>query len=131
MKTNIKTVEQAFAYTGRDYASLEKLKEVYPEKDRAHFLADYQLKVAIEALNKESNSGNDWQAYLNGNPDEKELWVWIERNPNGVGFVVGDTDTVWTGTTSGVCSRLLLLNKEVYENLCEHFSELFHPASCE
>jgi len=123
METQIITVEAALSYTGRDLAVLEAFKAL-PENDRAHFEADYKLKVAIEALNKEDNNGEAWKPNFDGNNDQRELWVWIKNNPDGVGFVVGDANTFWANSNAYVGSRHVLKSMDVFYRLKENFMHL-------
>lgn len=123
METQIKTVEAALSYTGRDLAVLEAFKAL-PENDRAHFEADYSLKVAIEALNKEDNNGEAWKPNFDGNNEQRELWVWIKNNPDGVGFVVADANSDWAFTYTGVGSRHVLKSMNVFRLLKENFMHL-------
>ena len=123
METQIKTVEAAFSYTNRDLAVMEAFKSL-PENDRAHFEADYKLKVAIEALNKEDNNGEAWKPNFDGNNEQRELWVWIKNNPDGVSFVVDDTNSFWTYTNANVGSRHVLKSMNVFHRLKENFMDL-------
>ena len=123
MKTKITSVKKAFSYTGREIATLEAFKAL-PEKDQKHFEADYSLKVAIEALNKEDNGGKDWQPSFDGNNGQRELWAWIKNNPDWVGFVVVASGTHYTNARTDVGSRHVLRSINVFNNLVANFKEL-------
>lgn len=124
MTSTIKTVEDAFNYTGRDIAVLDVFKHL-PEQDSAYAEACYKRAVVIEALNKEANGGENWTPDWNNTAQRKYFsWVWFKKNEAGNGFVVRGTDYHYDYTTTYVGSRLCFLNADLVLYFNSQFPEL-------
>lgn len=81
MKSEIKTVADAFNYTGRNLNDLTKF-DFLPEADRAAVSAFYQLSVVREALNKEANSGQNWYPDW-ANYKQRKFYPWFDMDKRG------------------------------------------------
>lgn len=131
MKSKIKTVEDAFAYTGRDMAALMAF-EALPETDRRYQEATYKRMVVIEALNKEANEGKNWSPdWSNGKWDKYYSWAWLKKNPAGVGFVVGVTYCDYARARTGVGSRLCFKSSELVQYFNTQFADLLQIVMAE
>lgn len=124
MKSKIKTVEDAFKYTGRELSVLDAFENL-PERDKTYMAASYKRMVVIEALNKEANGGKNWTPdWSNSNEYKYYSWVWLKKNPAGVGFVVVHSHYGYTYTNTTVGSRLCLKSSALVEYLNEQFADL-------
>ena len=86
MNTEIKTVEQAFAFLGKDINALPDVSMI-DEKSRQAILSHYKLIVIAEALNKEANGGETWTPDWD-NMDQRKYYPWFEisKEDKGSGF---------------------------------------------
>lgn len=126
MKSEIKTVADAFNYTGRDLNDITKF-DFLPESDRAAVAAFYQLSVVREALNKEANKGENWYPDWN-NYNQYKYYPWFDLEtygdaPASSGFAFDDYVYVYSG--SGVGSRLCYISEEVAEYAGTQFIDLY------
>lgn len=125
MKTAIQTVEQAFAFLGKDINALPDVSMI-DEKSRQAILSHYKLIVVAEALNKEANGGKTWTPNWD-DTDQLKYYPWLEiskeENGSGFGFSYSDYDFDYTNTTVG--SRLCFLSRELALYAGKQFEQLY------
>lgn len=122
MQSKIKTVEIAFAYTGRKMPTPTDF-EFLPEKDRTHAYEYYLLTVLVEALNKEANNGVDWY------PDWSELskhkyYPYFKARNEGLTLEEPGSET----THTGIPTPLYFINENVARFAATHFFRLYSRA---
>ncbi|HUM50461.1 MAG TPA: hypothetical protein PK431_01555 [Chitinophagales bacterium] len=129
-KSKIKTVEDAFNYTGKDIAVLAAFKKL-PNDDRDYMVAAYKRSVVTEALNKEANKGKTWKPDWTDGTWKYQSYVWLKKADGGVGFVVAGThyDDAATGTHCG--SRLCFKTSELVDYFNEQFADLLQVTMAE
>lgn len=125
METTIKTVEDAFAFTGRSIGILPNLL-LLPEKDRKFIEAHYKLTVIAEALNKEGNNGQNWIPNWE-NLDERKYYPWVEisKKEDGSGFGFSAASYGYGDTCTNVGSRLCFISSERAMYALNQFEELY------
>lgn len=128
--SNIKTVEDAFNYMGKDLAVLAAFSQL-PEQDKNYMEASYKRMVVTEALNKEANDGKEWKPNYEDGSRKYESWVWLKNNPAGVGFVVNGTHFDYTNTSTLCGSRLCFKSEELVEYFNEQFADLLQSTMSE
>lgn len=132
MESKIKTVADAFAYTGRDITVLLESFKGLPEQDVEYTTESYKRMVVIEALNKEANGGENWKPdWSNSNEHKYFSWVWLKKNKENSGFVVVDTNYNYYCTYTNVGSRLCFLSAELVEYFNAQFPELLQKTLAE
>lgn len=132
MESKIKTVADAFAYTNRDITVLLNGFKALPEQDVTYMEESYKRMVVIEALNKEANGGKNWTPdWSNSNEYKYYSWIWLKKNPAGVGFVVAYTGYDYTGTDTDVGSRLCFKSSELVEYFNSQFADLLQSTLVE
>lgn len=131
MTSNIKTVEDAFAYTGRELSVLESFNGL-PEQDKSYMQASYKRAVVIEALNMEANGGQKWTPDWNNSDQNKYFsWVWLKKNEAGNGFVVRDSFYRYHFTYTYVGSRLCFLSSNLVLYFNSQFPDLLQQTLAE
>lgn len=131
MTSNIKTFEDAMAYTGRDLSAIQAFQAL-PEQDRVYHEACYKRAVVIEALNKEANGGENWTPNWEDQNEYKYYsWVWLKSKPEGKGFVVDGADFSYSLTGTFVGSRLCLKSSELVYYFNDQFKDLLQVVMVE
>ena len=125
MNTEIKTVEQAFAFLGKDINVLPDVSMI-DEKDRQAILSHYKLTVVAEALNKEANGGKTWQPNWDDDDQPKYYpWFEISKEANGSGFGFSRTHYFFDYTAATVGSRLCFLSRDLALYAGKQFEQLY------
>lgn len=123
--TKIKTVEDAFAATGRDFSKQPDFSMLTPEEAR-HYLNNFHLKVVVEAINL-NEDGTKWLPdYREGSDYKYNPYFWIDANdeqPGGFGFS-GSGCVLWY-THSAAGSRLCFKSKDRWKYCVEQFKSLW------
>lgn len=125
MNTEIKTVEQAFSFLGKDINALPDVSMI-DEKSRQAILSHYKLIVVAEALNKEANGGETWTPDWD-NMDQRKYYPWFEisKEDKGSGFGFSCTDYDYGYTDTIVGSRLCFLSRELALYAAKQFEQLY------
>lgn len=131
MESTIKTVEDAFAYTGRELSVLESFNGL-PEQDKSYMQACYKRAIVTEALNKEANGGKNWTPdWSNSDENKYYPWVCLKKNDAGNGFVVAVTYYGYSYTYAHVGSRLCFLSADLVLYFNSQFPELLQQTIAE
>jgi hypothetical protein len=126
MKTEIKTIEDAFAYNGNDIEVL-KLYTYLPDEHREFRTNEHMVEEIIAAINKKYNGGKKYVPDWSDDNRKYLLWIWFRKaeetdkpeeivtNNNGVGFVVLVTDFAYANAVTLVGSRLSFITEDALE----------------
>lgn len=121
---NIKTVEDAYKATGRDYSKRMDVS-MLPERDQQHMLNNYDLKVVVEAINL-NDDGTAWKRNFFKKETAYNPWFEVkatEKNPGGVGFSVSSCADWRTYSAAG--SRLCFKDYERWDYCVHQFESLW------
>ena len=107
----IKTFEDACLQLGIDPESINNLNGTPDDK------AYQKLKIIIKCLN------GDWVCDMK-NFDQPKYWPYFDLS-SGSGFVFSDSYYLFTGTSTGVGSRLCFKNRAISDYCAEQFIDVY------
>lgn len=120
----IKTVEDAYKATGRDYSKRMDVS-MLPERDQQHMLNNYDLKVVVEAINL-NGDGTPWRRNFYEGEATWHPYFEVkatETEPQGVGFSFSDF-VDWTSDSSAG-SRLCFKSHDRWKYCVQQFESLW------